>query len=127
MYRTNFGIGHSIKDLLEAHIPPGGRLGRGHKGLYDTINNSIHFQLGLALASLGVITSLTLDSVTDKEIELDETFPLQAQILTKTHDTDNNSHNTSERTIDGAGVGDNAKCSMPLDSLFEGKEGSYHF
>ncbi|KAL5646158.1 hypothetical protein ACJX0J_001773 [Zea mays] len=44
--------------LLEAHTPPGGRLGRGHKGLYDTINNSIHFQLGLALASLGVITSL---------------------------------------------------------------------
>ncbi|MED6186235.1 hypothetical protein PIB30_064930 [Stylosanthes scabra] len=58
MYRTNFGIGHSIKDLLEVHTPPGGRLGRGHKGLYDTINNSIHFQLGLALASLGVITSL---------------------------------------------------------------------
>ncbi|PWA66347.1 PsaB, chloroplast [Artemisia annua] len=56
--RTNFGIGHSMKDLLDAHIPPGGRLGRGHKGLYDTINNSIHFQLGLALASLGVITSL---------------------------------------------------------------------
>ncbi|GKE33619.1 photosystem I P700 chlorophyll A apoprotein A2, partial [Tanacetum coccineum] len=40
------------------YIPPGGRLGRGHKGLYDTIKNSIHFQLGLALASLGVITSL---------------------------------------------------------------------
>nr|XP_025685254.1 uncharacterized protein LOC112786045 [Arachis hypogaea] len=58
MYRTNFGIGHSIKEILEAHIPPGGRLGRGHKGLYDTINNSLHFQLGLALASLGVITSL---------------------------------------------------------------------
>ncbi|GJW90472.1 photosystem I P700 chlorophyll A apoprotein A2, chloroplastic [Tanacetum coccineum] len=55
---TNFGIGHSMKDLLDAHIPPGGRLGRGHKGLYDTIQNSIHFQLGLALASLGVITSL---------------------------------------------------------------------
>ncbi|KAL4302154.1 hypothetical protein GQ457_10G004580 [Hibiscus cannabinus] len=54
MYRTNFRIGHSIKDLLEAHIPPGGRLGRGHKGLYDTINNSIHFQLGLALASYGI-------------------------------------------------------------------------
>ncbi|KAL9989731.1 Photosystem I P700 chlorophyll a apoprotein A2 [Helianthus debilis subsp. tardiflorus] len=27
MYRTNFGIGHSMKDLLDAHIPPGGRLG----------------------------------------------------------------------------------------------------
>ncbi|KAL8226853.1 hypothetical protein R6Q57_016685 [Mikania cordata] len=47
-----------MKDLLDAHVPSGGRLGRGHKGLYDTINNSIHFQLGLALASLGVITSL---------------------------------------------------------------------
>ncbi|KAJ6952204.1 photosystem I P700 apoprotein A2 [Populus alba x Populus x berolinensis] len=52
------GLGPLFTDLLEAHIPPGGRLGRGHKGLYDTINNSLHFQLGLALASLGVITSL---------------------------------------------------------------------
>ncbi|CAN6483196.1 unnamed protein product [Victoria cruziana] len=58
MYRTNFEIGHSIKDLLEAHSPPGCRLGCGHKGLYDTFNNLIHFQLGLALASLGIITSL---------------------------------------------------------------------
>ncbi|CAN6445159.1 unnamed protein product [Victoria cruziana] len=58
MYRTNFGIGYSIKDLLEVHSPPEGRLGHGYKGFYDTINNSIHFQLGLALASLGVITSL---------------------------------------------------------------------
>ncbi|GJT78716.1 photosystem I P700 apoprotein A2 [Tanacetum coccineum] len=58
MYRTNFGIGHSMKDLLDAHIPSGGRFGRGHKGLYDTIKNSIHFQLGLTIASLGVITSL---------------------------------------------------------------------
>jgi photosystem I P700 chlorophyll a apoprotein A2 len=58
MYRTNFGIGHSMEDILEAHVPPGGRLGCGHKGLYNTINNSLHFQLGLALASLVVITSL---------------------------------------------------------------------
>ncbi|KAG5568865.1 hypothetical protein H5410_064109 [Solanum commersonii] len=58
MYRTNFGIVHSMKDLLDAHIPPGGRLGCGHKGFYDTINNLLHFQLGLALASLRVITSL---------------------------------------------------------------------
>lgn len=58
MYRTNFKIGHSIEDLLEAHIPLGGQLGCGHKGLYNTINNLIHFQLGLALASLGVIASL---------------------------------------------------------------------
>jgi photosystem I P700 chlorophyll a apoprotein A2 len=63
MYRTNFGIGHSIKEILEAHRPPegtpfGGRLGAGHKGIYDTYNNSLHFQLGIHLAALGVITSL---------------------------------------------------------------------
>ena len=30
MYRTNFGIGHSMKEILDAHRPPGGRLGAGH-------------------------------------------------------------------------------------------------
>ncbi len=58
MYRTNFGIGHSIKEILDTHKPPSGKLGEGHKGMYDTLNNSLHFQLGLALASLGVVTSL---------------------------------------------------------------------
>ena len=58
MYRTNFGIGHSIKEILNAHKPPAGGLGDGHKGMFDTLNNSLHFQLGLALASLGVVTSL---------------------------------------------------------------------
>ena len=58
MYRTNFGIGHSIKEILDTHKPPQGGLGEGHRGLYDTLNNSLHFQLALALASLGTITSL---------------------------------------------------------------------
>ena len=58
MYRTNFGIGHSIDDILKAHKSPTGRLGQGHTGLYETLNNSLHFQLGLALACLGVVTSL---------------------------------------------------------------------
>lgn len=58
MYRTNFGIGHSIKEILNAHKPPSGKLGEGHRGLYDTLNNSLHFQLALALAALGVVTSL---------------------------------------------------------------------
>jgi photosystem I P700 chlorophyll a apoprotein A2 len=58
MYRTNFGIGHSLKEILNAHQPPSGGLGEGHKGMFDTLNNSLHFQLGLALASLGVVTSL---------------------------------------------------------------------
>lgn len=58
MYRTNFGIGHSMKEILEAHKPPGGGLGAGHKGIFDTVNNSLHFQLALALASVGTICSL---------------------------------------------------------------------
>jgi photosystem I P700 chlorophyll a apoprotein A2 len=63
MYRTNFGIGHSMKEILESHTAPSGRLGLGHTGLYDTLNNSLHFQLGFALASLGVICSLTAQHI----------------------------------------------------------------
>mmetsp|Transcript_46524 Transcript_46524/g.68042 ORF Transcript_46524/g.68042 Transcript_46524/m.68042 type:complete len:737 (+) Transcript_46524:935-3145(+) len=59
MYRTNFGIGHNMKEILDAHRPPGGRLGSGHKGLFETVTESLHMQLGLALACLGVATSLT--------------------------------------------------------------------
>jgi photosystem I P700 chlorophyll a apoprotein A2 len=58
MYKTNFGIGHSMREILNAHKPPSGKLGAGHAGMFDTVNNSLHFQLGLALASLGVVTSL---------------------------------------------------------------------
>jgi photosystem I P700 chlorophyll a apoprotein A2 len=58
MYKTNFGIGHNMREILNAHKPPSGKLGAGHTGMFDTVNNSLHFQLGLALASLGVVTSL---------------------------------------------------------------------
>jgi len=58
MYRTNFGIGHSMEEILNSHYAPSGKLGLGHKGLFETLNNSLHFQLGLALACLGVVTSL---------------------------------------------------------------------
>ena len=58
MYRTNFGIGHSMDEILNAHKAPSGNLGDGHKGLYEVVNNSLHFQLGLALAALGTVTSL---------------------------------------------------------------------
>jgi len=52
-----------MKEILEAHRPPGGRLGRGHVGLYETITNSLHMQLGLALAALGVTTSLVAQHI----------------------------------------------------------------
>jgi photosystem I P700 chlorophyll a apoprotein A2 len=58
IYRTNFGIGHSIRRILDVHVPPAGGIGNGHQGLYDTVNNSLHFQLGLALASVGTISSM---------------------------------------------------------------------
>uniref|UniRef100_A0A3Q7J7K0 Uncharacterized protein n=1 Tax=Solanum lycopersicum TaxID=4081 RepID=A0A3Q7J7K0_SOLLC len=58
MYRTNLRIGHNLKDLLDAHIPHGRRFVHGHKSFYDTIKNSLHFKLGLDIASLGIITSL---------------------------------------------------------------------
>ncbi len=63
MYRTNFGIGHNIKEILEAHRPLNKALENGHIGLYQTLTDSLHMQLGLALASLGVITSLAAQHI----------------------------------------------------------------
>jgi photosystem I P700 chlorophyll a apoprotein A2 len=45
MYRTNFGIGHSLQEILMP-IHPSRWVRAGHKGLFDTLNNSLHFQLG---------------------------------------------------------------------------------
>lgn len=63
MYRTNFGIGHSIKEMLNSKAGlfsarSEGQFNLPHHGLYDTYNNSLHFQLGIHLAALGVVTSL---------------------------------------------------------------------
>ncbi|WP_205370343.1 photosystem I core protein PsaB [Thermoleptolyngbya sp. PKUAC-SCTB121] len=63
MYRTNFGIGHSIKEMLNSKAgllskSSEGQFNLPHQGLYETMNNSLHFQLAFALAALGVITSL---------------------------------------------------------------------
>ena len=52
-----------MKEILDAHMPPGGGLGSGHRGLFDTINNSLHFQLALALASVGTICSLVAQHI----------------------------------------------------------------
>nr|QIZ74392.1 P700 apoprotein A2 of photosystem I [Draparnaldia mutabilis] len=60
MYRTSFGIGHRLSDILDSHVAPSGNMGAGHRGLFETVNNSLHFQLGLALASVGTICSLVL-------------------------------------------------------------------
>jgi photosystem I P700 chlorophyll a apoprotein A2 len=55
MYRTNWGIGHSLKTILDGQSFPGRTL---TPDIFDVITNSLHLQLGLALASLGVVTSL---------------------------------------------------------------------
>lgn len=54
MYRNGFGIGHSIKELLEAHKGP--FTGEGHKGLYEILTTSWHAQLAVNLAMLGSLT-----------------------------------------------------------------------
>ncbi|KAL5697104.1 hypothetical protein ACHQM5_031050 [Ranunculus cassubicifolius] len=50
MYKTNWGIGHGLKDILEAHKGP--FTGQGHKGLYEILTTSWHAQLSLNLAML---------------------------------------------------------------------------
>jgi photosystem I P700 chlorophyll a apoprotein A2 len=63
MYRTNWSIGHSIKEMLNSKDFFGkkveGPFNLPHQGLYDAMNNSLHFQLAFALAALGVASSLT--------------------------------------------------------------------
>ena len=56
MYRTNWGIGHSMKEILEAHKDPLLIGGEGHKGLYEALTTSWHAQLALNLAMLGSLT-----------------------------------------------------------------------
>ncbi|PHT54808.1 Photosystem I chlorophyll a apoprotein A1 [Capsicum baccatum] len=54
MYKTNWGISHGLKDILEAHKGP--FTGQGHKGLYEILTTSWHAQLSLNLAMLGSLT-----------------------------------------------------------------------
>ena len=54
MYRTNWGIGHSMKEILEAHRGP--FTGNGHKGLYEILTTSWHAQLSINLAMLGSLS-----------------------------------------------------------------------
>ncbi|MGD1903494.1 MAG: photosystem I core protein PsaA [Geitlerinemataceae cyanobacterium] len=54
MYRTNWGIGHSMKEILEAHKGP--FTGEGHKGLYEVLTTSWHAQLAINLAMMGSVS-----------------------------------------------------------------------
>jgi photosystem I P700 chlorophyll a apoprotein A1 len=57
MYRTNWGIGHSMKEILEANGPdPVMITGNGHKGLYEVLTTSWHAQLAVNLAIGGSVT-----------------------------------------------------------------------
>ena len=53
-YRTNWGIGHSIKDILTAHKGP--FTGEAHKGLYEILTTSWHAQLAINLALFGSLS-----------------------------------------------------------------------
>jgi len=56
MYRTNWGIGHSIKEILENHKDPLLIGGEGHKGLYEVLTTSWHAQLAINLAMVGSLS-----------------------------------------------------------------------
>ncbi len=71
MYRNGFGIGHTFKEITDGHNTDHpndphkngfrekiGHFSLNHNGISETINNSLHFQLGLALACLGTASSL---------------------------------------------------------------------
>jgi photosystem I P700 chlorophyll a apoprotein A1 len=53
MYRTNWNIGHSMKEILEAHKGP--FTGEGHLGLYEILTTSWH-QLAINLALFGSLS-----------------------------------------------------------------------
>ena len=55
MYRTNWGIGHSMKEILEAHKGP--FTGEGHSGLYEILTTSWHAQLAINLAMMGSVNN----------------------------------------------------------------------
>ncbi|MEL6816822.1 MAG: photosystem I core protein PsaA, partial [Cyanobacteria bacterium J06598_3] len=55
-YRTNWGIGHSFKEVLEAHKGP--FTGEGHKGMYEIFTTSWHCHLAWHLAWLGSLSIL---------------------------------------------------------------------
>jgi photosystem I P700 chlorophyll a apoprotein A1 len=55
-YRTNWGIGHSIREILENHKGP--FTGEGHKGLYENLTTSWHAQLAVNLAMVGSLSIL---------------------------------------------------------------------
>jgi photosystem I P700 chlorophyll a apoprotein A1 len=54
IYRTNWGIGHSLQEILESHSGP--FTGEGHKGLYEILISSWHAQLSINLALLGSLS-----------------------------------------------------------------------
>ena len=58
MYRTNWGIGHSIKEILEGQKgdPLLFPATNGHNGLFEFLTTSWHAQLGINLAMLGSLT-----------------------------------------------------------------------
>ena len=57
MYRTNWGIGHSMKEILDTNGPdPLMITGRGHKGLFEVLTTSWHAQLAVNLAMAGSVT-----------------------------------------------------------------------
>ncbi len=58
LYRTSYGIGHSLKEILDNHKgdPILFPAPKGHEGIYDFLANSWHAQLAINLAMVGSLS-----------------------------------------------------------------------
>ena len=58
IYRTMFGIGHSLKEIVDNHVgdPILFPAPNGHKGIYEFLADSWHAQLAINLAMVGSLS-----------------------------------------------------------------------
>jgi len=90
MYRTNWGIGHSMKEILEAHKGP--FTGEGHKGLYEILTTSWHAQLAINLALFGSLSIIVAHHMYAMP-------PYPAIFMVRDYDPTNNYNNLLDRVL----------------------------
>jgi len=61
IYRTNWGIGHSMQEILDAHRGP--LTGNGHAGLHKVLTTSWHAQLAVNLAMMGSVSIIVAQHI----------------------------------------------------------------
>jgi photosystem I P700 chlorophyll a apoprotein A1 len=81
MYRTNWNIGHSMKEILEAHKGP---FTEGHLGLYEILTTSWHAQLAINLALFGSLSIVVAHHIFNASVPV-FSYRLCNTVITFTH------------------------------------------